>query len=212
MTTFYMSHEYDFDCEIPPPYVNVTKGSMYKTRYNLTYPINVGRNVAREMSQTHFLFASDIELYPTRNFIQKFLKMVSGNEALFTDESPKVFVLPIYEIIAEEEVPENKTQLQALFKAKKAFLFHGKICPQCHSVPKQIQWMRAKESSTLKVYSQTKRIGKFEKWEAFYIGTNAEPLFDERLTWEGQSNKMTQVRYFILGIRPEWHHSSEITG
>lgn len=195
MTTYYMTHEYDFDCEIPPPYINVSRTTMYKTRNNLTYPINVGRNVARESAQTHFIFASDIELYPTRNLVPKFLKMVATNEELFTDESPKVFVLPIYEIVSDQEVPDNKTQLQALFKAKKAFLFHGKICPPCHSVPRQIQWMRAKEGNTLKVFSQTKRIGKFEKWEAFYIGTNAEPLFDERLTWEGQSNKMTQVNF-----------------
>lgn len=166
---------------------------MYKMKNNLTYPINVARNIAREMAETHFIFASDIELYPTRNLIPKFLEMIASNEELVTDGKPKVFVLPIYEILSGLEVPENKTALQKMFKDKQAFLFHGKLCPQCHSVPKQIQWMRTKESANLSVFSQTKRVGKFEKWEAFYIGTNAEPLFDERLSWEGQSNKMTQV-------------------
>ena len=28
------------------------------------YPVNVGRNIARETATTHFILASDIELYP----------------------------------------------------------------------------------------------------------------------------------------------------
>ena len=36
---------------------------------NLTYPINVGRNIARESALTHFVFASDIELYPNDLYI-----------------------------------------------------------------------------------------------------------------------------------------------
>lgn len=30
-------------------------------------------------------------------------------------------------------------------------------------------------------------------WEPIYIGTNEEPLYDERLTWEGKRDKMSQV-------------------
>lgn len=198
MRTYYTTHENDFDCDIGPPYVNVSRDNMYKSKNNLTYPINVGRNVARETVQTHFIFASDIELYPTKNLIPKFLQFVVSRSDLITDLSPKVFVLPIYEIIENEKVPENKTELQNLFKKKKAFLFHGKICPQCHSVPKQSEWIKEEEGKDLDIFSQTKRVGKFQKWEAFYIGTNAEPLFDERLSWEGQSNKMTQVRTLVV--------------
>lgn len=206
MQTYYENHSYDFDCDIKAPYVNVSRNTMYRIKNNMTYPINVARNVAREMAQTHFIFASDIELYPTRNLIPKFLTMVANNEELMTDGKPKVFVLPIYEILATEEVPENKTELQKMFRKDKAFLFHGKLCPQCHSVPKQVQWMRAQETEGLSVFSQTKRVGKFEKWEAFYIGTNAEPMFDERLSWEGQSNKMTQVRIAFQTYRQDSDH------
>jgi len=39
----------------------------FKKENNLTYPINVARNVAREMASTHFVFPSDIELYPSPN-------------------------------------------------------------------------------------------------------------------------------------------------
>ena len=37
-----------------------------------------------------------------------------------------------------------------------------------------------------------KRIKPFQHWEPIYIGTNQEPLYDERLTWEGRSDKMAQ--------------------
>lgn len=36
----------------------------------------------------------------------------------------------------------------------------------------------------------------FDHWEPLYIGTNDEPLYDERLSWEGKSDKMTQA--FIM--------------
>ena len=36
-----------------------------KSVLNLTYPVNVARNVAREAANTHFIFPSDVELYPS---------------------------------------------------------------------------------------------------------------------------------------------------
>lgn len=38
-----------------------------------------------------------------------------------------------------------------------------------------------------------KRHGEFSKWEPIYIGTKLEPLFDERLSWEGHNDKRVQV-------------------
>ena len=43
-------------------------------------------------------------------------------------------------------------------------------------------------------FRTTKRKGAFKTWEPFFIGTHADPLFDERLTYEGRADKMTQVR------------------
>ena len=37
----------------------------YRSMNNLTYPVNVGRNIARQSAISHFVFASDIELYPS---------------------------------------------------------------------------------------------------------------------------------------------------
>ena len=45
-------------------------------QYNLTIPLDHFRNVARETAQTHFVFPSDIELYPSPGTIPSFLEMV----------------------------------------------------------------------------------------------------------------------------------------
>ena len=45
-----------------------------------------------------------------------------------------------------------------------------------------------------KNYNATgKREKPYHRWEPIYIGTNEEPTYDERLTWEGRSDKMVQV-------------------
>ena len=44
----------------------------------------------------------------------------------------------------------------------------------------------------MSVFHVGKRINPFQHWEPIYIGTNSEPLYDERLTWEGRSDKMAQ--------------------
>lgn len=77
---------------------------MYKNRQNLTYPINMARNIAKVNSQTHFTFPSDIELYPTKNFISKFLEFIRRNPHYAVKESRSVFVLPVFEILAGYQV------------------------------------------------------------------------------------------------------------
>ena len=47
--------------------------------------------------------------------------------------------------------------------------------------------------SSLDVFEVTKRLGDQKWWEPFYIGTQDDPLFDERLSWEGERDKMTQA-------------------
>lgn len=45
----------------------------------------------------------------------------------------------------------------------------------------------------LGIFHIGKRVGYFVHWEPIYIGTHADPHYDERLSWEGKSDKMTQV-------------------
>ena len=47
----------------------------------------------------------------------------------------------------------------------------------------------------MSVFHIAKRHKPFQRWEPIYVGTNNEPVYDERVSWEGKSDKMTQVNY-----------------
>ena len=53
------------------------------------------------------------------------------------------------------------------------------------------------------MFTASKRKGLYSHWEPIYVGTHQEPLYDERLSWEGRSDKMTQVNGFYFFIY-EW--------
>lgn len=80
-----------------------------------------------------------------------------------------------------------------MLKNGSAIPFHKKVCPGCHNVPKSKEWQNASPSEGLKVFHIGKRTGYFVHWEPIFIGTHNDPLYDERLSWEGKSDKMTQV-------------------
>lgn len=174
---------------------------MYKNQKKLLYPVNVGRNIAREMSLTHYILASDIELYPSLNVIKTFLEMIAENKGPLKRKNPKVFPLHLFEINADQSVPDNKTVLKSMLNNGTAFPFHKKLCPGCHNVPKSKEWQSANETEGLHIFHVGKRLGRFIHWEPIYIGTHADPLYDERLSWEGKSDKMTQVLPNILTLK-----------
>lgn len=119
-------------------------------------------------------------------------------------------------------VPKDKTELQELLRTGKAIPFHKRVCAACHGVPKSKEWIAANEtdgkfnallittilpqSSLLNIsiyfiefgiFHIGKRLGYFVHWEPIYIGTHADPHYDERLSWEGKSDKMTQVSFLL---------------
>ncbi|EDW54411.1 GM17997 [Drosophila sechellia] len=49
-----------------------------------------------------------------------------------------------------------------------------------------------------------KRTGYYVHWEPIYIGTHADPHYDERLSWEGKSDKMPQG-YALCVMDYEFH-------
>ncbi|XP_075149572.1 beta-1,4-glucuronyltransferase 1-like [Haematobia irritans] len=191
------ANEWFYDCDLmEAPYENVNRSVMYKTQKNLTYPINVGRNIARKASNTYFIFACDIELNPSLGLIDKFLDMIVNNISLAIpdemEKSLRVFALPVFEVVSNATIPQTKEELLPMLKAKKAILFHSRICKNCHAVPKYKEWLEANSTDELEISAVAKRQGSFAHWEPFYISNNKEPIFDERVTWEGQSNKRIQ--------------------
>ncbi|XP_069943542.1 uncharacterized protein [Cherax quadricarinatus] len=67
-----------------------------------------------------------------------------------------------------------------------------------------VEWIAAPVKPGMSVFHIGKRKPPFHKWEPIYIGTNREPLYDERLSWEGKSDKMTQM--YILCVRDYEFH------
>ncbi|XP_071874364.1 beta-1,4-glucuronyltransferase 1 isoform X2 [Bombus fervidus] len=182
-----------YNCTLGPPWVNVTLSKMYKNEKKLLYPVNVGRNIARESAPTFYVLASDIELYPNPDLPAKFLEMIRRRDqpALYKP-NPKVFVLSIFEVDEKSQPPNNKTHLVQMLKAGTAIPFHKKLCSGCHNVPRSKEWQEAPETEDLHVFHVGKRTGSFVHWEPIFIGSNNDPLYDERLSWEGKSDKMTQ--------------------
>ena len=69
--------------KLPIPYCDREMPSIegretFRKANNLTYPINVARNTARQAANTHYVLPSDIELYPNPGLIRGFLKMVTS--------------------------------------------------------------------------------------------------------------------------------------
>lgn len=85
----------------------------YRLENNMIYPINVGRNVARNASRTNYFIVSDIELVPSEGLATKFLSMMRklmGNKKrdagiIF---SKTVFVVPLFEVEKGVELPRDK--------------------------------------------------------------------------------------------------------
>ncbi|KAF2366055.1 hypothetical protein FHG87_003195 [Trinorchestia longiramus] len=189
------------DCSVDPPkWSNVTT---YRQQKKLLYPVNVARNVARRQASTYFVFPSDVELYPSINFIPEFFKMLKKPDISNTT-LPRVFVFSIFEVEENESPPETKPELTKMLLNKKAIPFHQRVCQRCHTIPHSKEWAAGKVMPGLSVMHVGKREGLFKKWEPIYVGTQKEPLYDERLSWEGKSDKMTQM--YILCVREYEFH------
>ncbi|XP_049886866.1 beta-1,4-glucuronyltransferase 1-like [Pectinophora gossypiella] len=181
-----------YTCPEKAPYV-VNASSSYKEEKGLLYPINVARNLAREAALTHFILPSDIELYPSPNIIPQFLNMIARNQPpLNTSKGPRVFPISLFEVDAKARVPSTKTELLKMLSNKTAITFHKYMCQACHNIPQANKWMARKEEELMNVLTTSKRKGKFARWEPIYIGTHQDPYYDERLSWEGMKDKMSQ--------------------
>lgn len=78
-----------YNCSLNPSYFNASATQLYKSQKKLLYPVNVGRNIARDAAMTHFLLASDIELYPNPGLVRKFLEMIARNDAPLQRKYPR---------------------------------------------------------------------------------------------------------------------------
>ncbi|XP_051171204.1 beta-1,4-glucuronyltransferase 1-like [Leptopilina boulardi] len=155
----------------------------------MTYPINVARNIARLKSKTERVLVSDIELLPSLN-------LASGFEEMLKERITKinvVFVLPVFEIEANQMPPVNKNQLLDAIKDGSAVYFHRYVCPHCQRFPGLTRkWLLRPNSGKVKPLIVTREFPN-HRWEPVFIGTKNDPLYTEDMTWEGRQDKMAQI-------------------
>ena len=98
--------------------------------------------LARESANSHYIFPSDIELYPNPGLIPMFLDMITrGGETALKRKNPRIFVSSIFEIKEGNELPNTKAELIDLLNKKVVIPFHKMVCSQCHAIPKAKEWL-----------------------------------------------------------------------
>ena len=83
------------------------------------------------------------------NLIPSFLAMIQRDG----HQKKTVYVLPIFEIKANMELPKNKDELVELTKNSSVIVFHKNFCAACHTVPNFKQWLTTSHSG-LELYME----------------------------------------------------------
>ncbi|XP_040070801.1 beta-1,4-glucuronyltransferase 1-like [Ixodes scapularis] len=175
----------------------------FRRVHKKVYPVNVLRNLARMHAKTRHLMASDIELYPSQDIIPRFLRLVQRRK----DRSPvkEVYALQPFEVRADQDAPLIKRELVRMLGNGTAVFFHQKFCAACHMVPEWKQWLSyLPDDDTLDIFTTETDAKNNSLWEPIYIGTNAEPLYPEEMSWEGKRDKFTQ-RYEMCLMGYKFH-------
>ncbi|XP_045504634.1 beta-1,4-glucuronyltransferase 1-like [Colias croceus] len=175
----------------------------FRRDHKMIYPINVGRNVARNASKTNYFIVSDIEMVPSDGLAPKFLRMVRklmGDKK--RDEgcifAKTVFVVPLFEVERGEEIPHDKDTLVNMVTSNRAMYFHQKVCSHCQRFPGLQTWLLRPSPDILEPMLIARREYPYHRWEPLYFGTHREPWYSESLSWEGKQDKMTQMLELCL--------------
>lgn len=188
----------------------ISPPNTYRKQFHLTYPINVLRNTARLAANTRHILASDIELYPSLNLVPQFIKFIGGHNMALEYPTVKkfVFTLPIFEVKANVSAPKTKPELIKMIERGDAIFFHKWVCDACQNFPHRQEWLErniynetrtvADSLDEVVIFEVTQRDKSRDSWEPIFIGTNDEPQYDDRLTWDGRRDKMGQMYEMCL--------------
>jgi len=110
-------------------------------RLSHPYWINAARNVARNAVSTRFIFASDVELYPSPKLAENFKRFIDTPAA--TNSTKTVYVVPAFEVdvSVRDRLPKSHRDLIELYKTDKSVYFHAKTCKQCQKFPRLKNWI-----------------------------------------------------------------------
>ncbi|XP_076059747.1 beta-1,4-glucuronyltransferase 1-like isoform X2 [Oratosquilla oratoria] len=173
----------------------------YRSSKLLPYPVNVARNVARSASTTQYVLPSDVELFPSSDMIPEFLafmqKISNGKDLRVGSVWPRIYIVPTFEVATT--IPSTKEELVRQYAKGEAVYFHRLVCNHCQKFPGITDWVHQLGSpGVMKAFSVVRRQFPYHRWEPIYISTKDEPFYDERLSWEGLQDKMTQMHEFCL--------------
>lgn len=180
----------------------------YRQQFRLPYPINVLRNTARLAAATKYILASDIELYPSINLAPSFINYIMRHnlEAEYSYIKKFSFTLPIFEVKSNVTAPKTKKELVEMLNRNDAIFFHKWVCDYCQNFPNRMDWLQTVKfgnedftsDDEVVIFEVTQRNRSRDSWEPIFIGTNDDPLYDDRLTWDGRRDKMGQMYEMCL--------------
>lgn len=97
-------------------------------------PINLLRNVARRRVQTEYSLVTNMKMMPSRDLRTSFQQFARDRMAAnggVGDDKKTVFVVPAFEIKADEQIPQVKNQLLELVDRHKARPYEFDLCWKC---------------------------------------------------------------------------------
>ena len=99
--------------------------------------------MARNAVSTRFIFASDVELYPSPKLAENFERFVEKSSP---NSTKIVYVVPAFEVdvSVRDRLPKSHRDLIELYSSNKSVYFHAKTCKQCQKFPKLKQWIKKK--------------------------------------------------------------------
>ena len=108
------------------------------------YPVNFLRNLAKSVSDTDYILTIDIDMLPSGNLRNDFLKSKLVEKYHSNDV---VFVVPIFEIEYDVQMPQSKNDLLECVKMGKARPFYLEPCEKCQSLTNYTEWLKNNKTS-----------------------------------------------------------------
>jgi len=156
---------------------------------NLPYPNNYLRNLALHQVKTSHVLVSDIDLMPSVNFDQQFMKYLHGLEDQRVHGS--VLVVPVFESSVSQSNQWTIPRLLSEWRSSKVRPFYTETCPQCQGPTQYSKWLD-RQSRDGAVMSAT-YVPYVPGWEPFVIlKTSLHPRYDERFQQFGY-NRMSLI-------------------
>eukprot|EP00055_Hartaetosiga_balthica_P009441 m.37611 g.37611 ORF g.37611 m.37611 type:complete len:449 (-) comp6747_c0_seq3:323-1669(-) len=149
------------------------------------FPNNALRNIAVKAALTEYVMVLDVDIVPSSGLNQELLRaarLMVSNEIANT-----VFIIPTFEVVQENILPQSRTDVLRWIEVKKAQPFYKDLCWKCQKHTRFDVWQGNHDSKLLyEVHWE-------DAFEPFYgIHRNGFIPYDERFKQYG-FNRISQV-------------------